>query len=233
MRKSTKSYGVVVNIDGKNVIKNVVKVGDALLHKCTLSFKTENSAQDNITLELYEGVSKKEYDVFSPTYNREDDSFVVGDKQKWCGFIEFPVVTLFSGHMFDIIFFVNENGFLYTNCVDRVKQKIDNQLFESNRIKKDKVEFADNIKIESDCSTENEKTKCIYGIDFGLSNCSIAKLDCNGNPEVLQNYVDGIYTLASAVYFEEKTGNAILGEEALDYLEINPMRLIRYAERIR
>lgn len=70
-----------------------------------------------------------------------------------------------------------------------------------------------------------------YGIDLGTTYSCIAKLDQNGNPEVIQNYVDGTYTLASAVYFEEDSGNTLYGESAKEYMETSPERLIQFVKR--
>lgn len=70
-----------------------------------------------------------------------------------------------------------------------------------------------------------------YGIDLGTTYSCIAKLDQNGNPEVIQNFNDGSYTLASAVYFEEGSGNTIYGEAAKSYMETDPDRLIQFVKR--
>lgn len=70
-----------------------------------------------------------------------------------------------------------------------------------------------------------------YGIDLGTTYSCIAKLDQNGNPEVIQNYVDGTYTLASAVFFEEDSDNTLYGESAKEYMETSPERLVQFAKR--
>lgn len=70
-----------------------------------------------------------------------------------------------------------------------------------------------------------------YGIDLGTTYSCIAKLDQNGNPEVIQNYVDGTYTLASAVFFEEDSDNTLYGESAKEYMETSPDRLVQFAKR--
>ena len=70
-----------------------------------------------------------------------------------------------------------------------------------------------------------------YGIDLGTTYSCIAKLDHNGNPEVIQNYVEGSYTLASAVFFEEDSGNTLYGESAKEYMETSPERLIQFVKR--
>ena len=70
-----------------------------------------------------------------------------------------------------------------------------------------------------------------YGIDLGTTYSCIAKLDQNGNPEVIQNYVDGTYTLASAVFFEEDSGNTLYGESAKEYMETSPERLVQFVKR--
>lgn len=70
-----------------------------------------------------------------------------------------------------------------------------------------------------------------YGIDLGTTYSCIAKLDQNGNPEVIQNYVEGSYTLASAVFFEEESGNTLYGESAKEYMETSPERLVQFAKR--
>lgn len=70
-----------------------------------------------------------------------------------------------------------------------------------------------------------------YGIDLGTTYSCIAKLDANGNPEVIQNFNDGTSTLASAVFFEEESSNAIIGENAKEYMETSPERLVQFAKR--
>lgn len=73
-----------------------------------------------------------------------------------------------------------------------------------------------------------------YGIDLGTTYSCIAKLDQNGNPEVIQNNEEGTHTLASAVYFEEERDgkqNIICGEPAKEYKETSPERLVEFAKR--
>lgn len=73
-----------------------------------------------------------------------------------------------------------------------------------------------------------------YGIDLGTTYSCIAKLDQNGNPVVIQNYLTdgGSYTLASAVFFEEGSeNNTIYGELAKEYMETSPERLVQFAKR--
>ena len=71
-----------------------------------------------------------------------------------------------------------------------------------------------------------------YGIDLGTTYSCIAKLDQNGNPEVIQNNLEGTYTLASAVFFEEDSNNTLYGESAKEYMETSPERLIQFAKRV-
>lgn len=70
-----------------------------------------------------------------------------------------------------------------------------------------------------------------FGIDLGTTNSCIAKLDQNGNPVVIQNYSDGSYTLASAVYFDKESDAILVGETAKEYEETSPERLIQFAKR--
>jgi molecular chaperone DnaK (HSP70) len=71
-----------------------------------------------------------------------------------------------------------------------------------------------------------------YGIDLGTTYSCIAKLDQNGNPEVIENFAEGTSTLASAVFFEEGSSNVLCGESAKDYIETSPERLIQFAKRV-
>lgn len=70
----------------------------------------------------------------------------------------------------------------------------------------------------------------IYGIDLGTTYSCIAKLDMNGNPEVIRNQEDASDTLASVVYFESET-NAIIGDAAKDSIETDGERVVQYAKR--
>lgn len=69
-----------------------------------------------------------------------------------------------------------------------------------------------------------------YGIDLGTTYSCIAKLDANGNPEVIRNNDDASDTLASAVYFESET-NAIIGDAAKEYVETDGEHVVQYAKR--
>ena len=71
----------------------------------------------------------------------------------------------------------------------------------------------------------------VYGIDLGTTYSCIAKLDENENPEVIENFMDGSHTLASAVYFEEGSENVLVGESAKAYQDVSPERLVQFAKR--
>lgn len=71
----------------------------------------------------------------------------------------------------------------------------------------------------------------VYGIDLGTTYSCIAKLDENGNPEVIENFMDGSHTLASAVYFEKGSDNVLVGESAKAYQDVSPERLVQFAKR--
>lgn len=69
-----------------------------------------------------------------------------------------------------------------------------------------------------------------YGIDLGTTYSCIAKLDANGNPEIIQNLEDNSYTLASAVYFESET-NSIVGDAAKEHVETDGDKVVQFAKR--
>lgn len=69
-----------------------------------------------------------------------------------------------------------------------------------------------------------------YGIDLGTTYSCIAKLDANGNPEVIKNIEDDTSTLASAVYFESET-NSIVGDTAKQHVETDGDRVVQFAKR--
>ena len=70
----------------------------------------------------------------------------------------------------------------------------------------------------------------IYGIDLGTTYSCIAKLDANGNPEIIKNLNDASETLASAVYFETAS-NLIVGDVAKEYVETDAERVVQFAKR--
>lgn len=70
----------------------------------------------------------------------------------------------------------------------------------------------------------------IYGIDLGTTYSCIAKLDANGNPEIIRNQDDASDTLASAVYFESDS-NLIIGDAAKEYVETDAERVVQFAKR--
>ncbi|MDR1640971.1 MAG: Hsp70 family protein, partial [Clostridiales bacterium] len=70
----------------------------------------------------------------------------------------------------------------------------------------------------------------VYGIDLGTTYSVIATLGANNLPEVIENYADGGYTLASAVYFA-KDGDTVVGKVAKNQAEIEPERVIQYVKQ--
>ncbi len=69
-----------------------------------------------------------------------------------------------------------------------------------------------------------------YGIDLGTTYSCIAKLDDNGNPQVIPNQEDASDTLASAVYFESE-GNTVIGNSAKEYVETDGDRVVQFIKR--
>lgn len=70
----------------------------------------------------------------------------------------------------------------------------------------------------------------VYGIDLGTTYSCIAKLDRNGNPEVIRNQADNSDTLASAVFFES-ADNVIIGNSAKDMVETDGDRVVQFVKR--
>ncbi len=70
----------------------------------------------------------------------------------------------------------------------------------------------------------------VYGIDLGTTYSCIAKLDANGNPEIIRNQDDASDTLASAVYFESDS-NLIVGDTAKEYVETDAENVVQFAKR--
>jgi molecular chaperone DnaK len=54
----------------------------------------------------------------------------------------------------------------------------------------------------------------ILGIDLGTSNTLVAKLNSNGEPEIIE--INGDKLIPSVVYMEEQDGNVMVGNHALD-----------------
>ena len=69
-----------------------------------------------------------------------------------------------------------------------------------------------------------------YGIDLGTTYSCIARLDNNGNPEVIRNNEDNSNTLASVVFFENEN-NVIVGQVAKDNIETDGDRVVQFVKR--
>ena len=69
-----------------------------------------------------------------------------------------------------------------------------------------------------------------YGIDLGTTYSCIARLDSNGNPEVIRNNEDNSNTLASVVFFENEN-NVIVGQVAKDNIETDGDRVVQFVKR--
>jgi molecular chaperone DnaK (HSP70) len=72
--------------------------------------------------------------------------------------------------------------------------------------------------------------KKVYGIDLGTTYSAIATLDENEMPVIIENYVDGIPLLASAVYFPSG-GKPVVGKEAKNQADVEPDRVVQWVKR--
>ena len=69
-----------------------------------------------------------------------------------------------------------------------------------------------------------------YGIDLGTTYSCIARLDSNGNPEVIRNNEDDSNTVASVVFFENEN-NVIVGQAAKENVETDGDRVVQFVKR--
>ena len=69
-----------------------------------------------------------------------------------------------------------------------------------------------------------------YGIDLGTTYSCIARLDANGNPEVIRNNEDDSNTVASVVFFENEN-NVIVGQAAKENIETDGDRVVQFVKR--
>ncbi|MBR4642352.1 MAG: Hsp70 family protein [Selenomonadaceae bacterium] len=69
-----------------------------------------------------------------------------------------------------------------------------------------------------------------YGIDLGTTYSCIARLDSNGNPEVIRNNEDDSNTVASVVFFENET-NVVVGQAAKENVETDGDRVVQFVKR--
>ena len=69
-----------------------------------------------------------------------------------------------------------------------------------------------------------------YGIDLGTTYSCIARLDSNGNPEVIRNNEDDSNTVASVVFFENES-NVIVGQAAKENIETDGDRVVQFVKR--
>ena len=69
-----------------------------------------------------------------------------------------------------------------------------------------------------------------YGIDLGTTYSCIARLDSNGNPEVIRNNEDDSNTVASVVFFENEN-NVVVGQAAKENVETDGERVVQFVKR--
>ena len=69
-----------------------------------------------------------------------------------------------------------------------------------------------------------------YGIDLGTTYSCIARLDSNGNPEVIRNNEDDSNTVASVVFFENEN-NVVVGQAAKENIETDGKRVVQFVKR--
>ena len=69
-----------------------------------------------------------------------------------------------------------------------------------------------------------------YGIDLGTTYSCIARLDSNGNPEVIRNNEDDSNMVASVVFFENEN-NVVVGQAAKENIETDGDRVVQFVKR--
>ncbi|MBQ3433950.1 MAG: Hsp70 family protein [Selenomonadaceae bacterium] len=69
-----------------------------------------------------------------------------------------------------------------------------------------------------------------YGIDLGTTYSCIARLDPNGNPEVIRNNEDDSNMVASVVFFENEN-NVVVGQAAKENIETDGERVVQFVKR--
>ena len=69
-----------------------------------------------------------------------------------------------------------------------------------------------------------------YGIDLGTTYSCIARLDANGNPEVIRNNEDDSNMVASVVFFENEN-NVVVGQAAKENIETDGDRVVQFVKR--
>ena len=69
-----------------------------------------------------------------------------------------------------------------------------------------------------------------YGIDLGTTFSCVARLDSNGNPEVIRNNEDDSNTVASVVFFENEN-NVVVGQAAKENIETDGDRVVQFVKR--
>ncbi|MBQ7476757.1 MAG: Hsp70 family protein [Selenomonadaceae bacterium] len=69
-----------------------------------------------------------------------------------------------------------------------------------------------------------------YGIDLGTTYSCIARLDANGNPEVIRNNEDDSNMVASVVFFENES-SVVVGQAAKENIETDGDRVVQFVKR--
>ncbi len=71
----------------------------------------------------------------------------------------------------------------------------------------------------------------IAGIDLGTTFSAISILNDNGKPEIVKNFEGGYLTPSVVGFPSDREGTSLVGEEAIQLLEIEPNRVIKEVKR--
>ena len=71
----------------------------------------------------------------------------------------------------------------------------------------------------------------IAGIDLGTTFSAISILNENGKPEIVKNFEGGYLTPSVVGFPSDKEGACLVGEDAVQLLEIEPDRVIKEVKR--
>ena len=227
--RASRSFGVLsLNDAGYYVIDNLIKIGTILPATAVRTYYTATDNMEKFIIRMFENMSNEDNVTLCIDYMRKSQSTDPADAVQFLSDFELllPPNTR-KGSPIEVTFRVDKTGI----CVKSVN--LSNIEFVEVAIERKSDVDSEKSAVNQISNNENldkKGEKKIYGIDLGMMQSCIARLDNNGNPEVIRNLEDASDTLASAVYFES-ADTVVIGNNAKDMTETDGDRVVQFIKR--